>query len=94
MLSLDKIVQRCGLSLKSDALEKLASFYDLLRQEGQRTNLVGPEKSFEDFVVKHFIDCLWVGEKFELSQPLMDLGTGAGLPGIVLKILNPDFSKA
>jgi len=55
--------------------------YDLTRISG-----------LTEIAVKHFIDCAMVSEMIELPQSLLDIGTGAGLPGIVLKIMNPCLS--
>lgn len=42
------------------------------------------------FIVKHFIDSLTVNKYIENNKKIIDIGTGAGFPGIPLKILNPD----
>lgn len=47
--------------------------------------------NFEAVVIKHYVDCLIVGDLIELPSPLMDLGSGAGFPGIPLKIRYPQL---
>ena len=42
------------------------------------------------FIVKHFIDSLTINKYVESSNSLIDIGTGAGFPGIPLKIINPN----
>ena len=42
------------------------------------------------FIVKHFVDSLTVNKYLENKKTLIDIGTGAGFPGIPLKILNKD----
>jgi 16S rRNA (guanine527-N7)-methyltransferase len=57
-----------------------------LRNEGyELTRLVG----FESIAVKHYVDSMIVADMIRLPSPLVDVGTGAGLPGIPLKIREP-----
>lgn len=42
-------------------------------------------------VIKHYIDCMIVGDFVRLPSPLVDIGTGAGFPGIPLKIRYPNL---
>src|SRR5205085_4888921 len=46
--------------------------------------------NFENMVLKHYVDSLLVLRFVELPSPLLDLGSGPGLPGIPLKIARPD----
>jgi len=46
--------------------------------------------NFENMVLKHYVDSLLVLQFVELPAPLVDMGTGAGLPGIPLKIARPE----
>lgn len=45
----------------------------------------------KEFLVKHFIDCLTISRFVADGKTLLDVGTGAGFPGIPLKISNPDL---
>jgi 16S rRNA (guanine527-N7)-methyltransferase len=60
----------------------------LLRQYNQELNLTRIH-NFESMVRKLYIDSILPGRIIELPSPLMDLGSGAGMPGIPLKIANP-----
>ena len=64
---------------------KLAQFYTLLMKNQEHQNFTRLLK-IKDVAIKHFIDSLIVTELVDLKFPLMDLGTGPGLPGIPLKI--------
>lgn len=69
-------------------LDQLWGYHNLLRnrnQDGDLTRLFG----FESIVLKHYIDCLIIGKFLTLPNPLLDIGTGAGFPGIPLKIRYP-----
>ena len=68
---------------------KLAHFYHLLMQNQEHQNFTRLLK-LKDIAIKHFIDSLIITELCNLQFPLMDLGTGPGLPGIPLKIRYPE----
>ncbi len=67
----------------------LAQFYQLLMENQQRQNFTRLLK-LKDIAIKHFVDSLIVSELTDLCFPLMDVGTGPGVPGIPLKIQHPD----
>jgi len=77
-----------GIRLPAPALDRLWRYHTLLRSRNDDrdlTRIVG----FEPMVVKHYLDCLIVGDLFALPSPLLDIGTGAGFPGIPLAIRYP-----
>ncbi|MFN4073765.1 MAG: 16S rRNA (guanine(527)-N(7))-methyltransferase RsmG, partial [Thermus sp.] len=82
-----------GLGLDLEAhLPAFSRLYDLLMEANRRTNLTAL-RTEEEVVVKHFLDSLTL-----LALPLfqgpwrvLDLGTGAGFPGIPLKIVRPEL---
>lgn len=63
--------------------------YGRLIFEGNlRTNLVGA-RSLDELVTAHFLDSLAPLQDVRLANPVIDLGSGAGLPGIVVAIARP-----
>lgn len=75
--------------ISHDERAEMAKYYVLLMEEQNKQNLTRM-LNFRDIAIKQFIDCAIIDNLIDLEFPLMDVGTGPGLPGIVLKILNPD----
>jgi Predicted S-adenosylmethionine-dependent methyltransferase involved in bacterial cell division len=48
-------------------------------------------KGEDQFVIKHFIDSVYYTKFLTLPESIVDIGTGAGFPGIPLKIMNPEI---
>jgi 16S rRNA (guanine527-N7)-methyltransferase len=76
-------------SFDHEKRKQLAKFCSLLLEEQKTLNLTRLVKVHE-IGLKHFIDSLMLAEKHTLKFPLMDVGSGAGFPGIPLAILFPD----
>ena len=68
----------------SDVYNKLSEYKKLLLDANQHMNLIG-KSTIEDFDQRHFLDCIQIHEYMnEKNNLTIDLGTGAGLPGILL----------
>jgi 16S rRNA (guanine527-N7)-methyltransferase len=65
---------------------QLAKFADILAQDGVRLGLIGP-REVERIWDRHILNCAAPTELIEDGQSIIDIGSGAGLPGIVLAIL-------
>ncbi|GIX41782.1 MAG: hypothetical protein KatS3mg129_1515 [Leptospiraceae bacterium] len=81
------------ISLSSKELELFYEFYRILIEKNKEINFTRLQ-SLNDIIKKHFIDSIIVQKILEnnqisLQEPLMDLGTGGGFPGIPLAIINP-----
>ena len=80
---------RSGLRLSPLQVQQFWAFHQLLRLRNDELDLTRLY-SFDTIVLKHYVDCALVATLVDLPSPLLDLGSGAGFPGIPLKIVRPD----
>ena len=86
---LKKNADLIGVSLNEENLDKLYKYKDLVLEWNEKINLTAITEDTE-FAVKHFIDSLTINKYIEPNKTIIDIGTGAGFPGIPLKILNKE----
>ncbi len=84
-------VKKLGITLSSDKLEKFQTFHQLLIDWNKKINLVS-RQDIDRLVSYHFIDSISAIPEISLNSTVCDLGTGAGLPGIPLKIIRDDIT--
>jgi 16S rRNA (guanine527-N7)-methyltransferase len=83
-----ELLKSCGLSLSDAQVRMLWTYHRLLRQHNPELNLTRVH-NFTNMVLKLYADSILPGELVKLPSPLLDLGTGPGMPGIPLKIAFP-----
>lgn len=83
-------VSELEIELTDVQVEQFLKYYEILVEWNKVMNLTGITE-YEEVVEKHFIDSLIIGKTFDMEkvQSLIDIGTGAGFPGIPLKIVYP-----
>lgn len=81
-----------GVILDDKALERFDLYAKLLVEWNEKINLTAITDQ-EEIVIKHFLDCLTVFSKVEIKEgaKIIDVGTGAGFPGLVMLIARPDL---
>ncbi len=78
------------IAVSRETADKLRAYADLLRKWQPRINLVGPA-TIPDLWRRHFLDSAQILPHLP-SGPVLDLGSGAGFPGLVLAILRGEGS--
>lgn len=81
-----------GIEISDSLSEKLSIYAELLRKWNEKINLTAIVDD-EGIAVKHFLDCLLVGKNagFKKGNSVIDVGTGAGFPGLVLAAAYPEI---
>ena len=83
---------KLGINLSKKQLEQLHIYYEMLIEWNKIMNLTGITEE-EQVYLKHFYDSLTLSKIIKLdNQSLCDIGTGAGFPGLVLKIVFPNLN--
>jgi 16S rRNA (guanine527-N7)-methyltransferase len=79
-----------GVAISEDQLARLETYADLLLTWNQRVRLIG-DKDPGMLFRKHIPDCLGLLSFLPIEGPVADIGSGAGLPGLVLACMRPDL---
>lgn len=78
------------LELNEEQIQKFYTYMNLLIEWNEKINLTAITKP-EEIILKHFVDCLTISKYIGKNSTLIDVGTGAGFPGIPLKIYRSDL---
>ena len=84
------LIEKAGIRLGAGQLEQLWLYHNLLRTRNEDRDLTRII-NLEQMVLKHYVDCMSVGNLTRIPSPLVDIGSGAGFPGIPLKIRYPSL---
>lgn len=85
-------VKKLNIKITNKELDLLEQYYNFLIQYNEHTNITAITKK-DDVYIKHFLDSLMVTKSIDFNKidNLIDIGSGAGFPGIVLKIFFPNI---
>ncbi|HHO48453.1 MAG TPA: 16S rRNA (guanine(527)-N(7))-methyltransferase RsmG [Desulfobacteraceae bacterium] len=89
-------LERLGIGAGDETVARLVRYCVELEKWNRKINLIARNTRLEDIVDKHFLDSLTLVPILDrlarANSSLLDVGSGAGFPGLVLKIVRPDLS--
>jgi 16S rRNA (guanine527-N7)-methyltransferase len=91
--SLASALARHHIDLPSDQVEQLDRYCRLLWDWNEKINLTR-HTDYERFVARDMVDALALSPLLETGEKMLDVGTGGGVPGVILAIVRPDVSVA
>ena len=91
MEMLKQAIEAFGYDSSADALDKFERYMQLILEWNEKVNLTAITER-DEFIKKHFIDslCCLPHEEYKEAETVIDVGTGAGFPGMPLAIVSPD----
>lgn len=88
---LKEISKEINIDLNEEQLDKFKKYMDLLLEWNEKINLTAITKE-DEVILKHFIDSMTVLKHIEDGTSIVDVGTGAGFPGIPVSIANDNVN--
>jgi len=87
------MIENVGLSASDNEVKQFYNFYEILVEKNKVMNLTAITE-FNEVLIKHFADSLSISSYVNLNEikTMLDLGTGAGFPGVPIKIMFPEIS--
>jgi 16S rRNA (guanine527-N7)-methyltransferase len=88
-------LERLDLSITNNAVDKLQLYCDELQKWSRKINLIARDTSAREIIEKHFLDSLTLLPLLQrhggVGASLLDVGSGAGFPGLVLAAVMPEM---
>lgn len=85
---LAQLIEQAGMTIPAEQQAQLIGYVDMLHKWNKAYNLTSVRDP-QEMIVKHIMDSIVVSQHLE-GETFIDVGTGPGLPGIPLAIVNPD----
>ena len=80
-------IEKINEPIKEEQIKKFYEYMVLLKDWNEKINLTAITEE-KDIIIKHFIDSLTINKYLKDNEKVIDVGTGAGFPGIPIKIIN------
>ena len=90
---LKESAEKIDILLNEDQIDKFIKYKELLKEWNEKINLTAITDD-EEIIIKHFIDSLTIEKYIEENASIIDVGTGAGFPGIPIRIVREDIKLA
>ena len=87
---IEEYVNELGIKLSKNQIEMFFKYMNLLLEWNKKINLTAITDE-EEVIVKHFVDSITISKYIPTGTSLIDVGTGAGFPGIPLGIIRKDL---
>lgn len=88
--TMQEYAKEIKIVLHEKQINQLYTYMELLLEWNQKVNLTAITEP-KEIILKHFIDSMTITKYIERNTKLIDIGTGAGFPGIPIKILREDI---
>ncbi len=86
----EKLLEKENIILNETQLQQLRQYCLFLQEYNEKVNLTAITDT-DEIYLKHFLDCLLLAKHYKPQGKLVDVGSGAGFPGVILKIYDPQL---
>lgn len=92
MNKLIELAEEYGITITSDMVKQFEDYSKFLIEYNEKVNLTAITDP-EEIMIKHFLDSILIFSAMEIEEgaTVIDVGTGAGFPGVPMKIVRPDI---
>lgn len=86
---LSKKLEKLNIQISNEQANDFYNYMVLLKEWNEKINLTAITQE-DEIILKHFVDCLTIKKFIKTGESVVDIGTGAGFPGVPLAIMNKE----